>query len=80
MEVGVYAYDNIPLKVQDNIEEIIKKHFNRADCIEVQMPLLQQEELWKRSGRFDKYIEEGVMMTSETHSTMTIGHLTWSRR
>ena len=66
MEVGVYAYDNIPLKVQDNIEEIIKKHFNRADCIEVQMPLLQQEELWKRSGRFDKYIEEGVMMTSET--------------
>ena len=66
MEVGVYAYDNIPLKVQDNIEEIIKKHFNRADCIEVQMPLLQQEELWKRSGRFDKYIEEGVMMLSET--------------
>ena len=58
MEVGVYAYDNIPLKVQDNIEEIIKKHFNRADCIEVQMPLLQQEELWKRSGRFDKYRSE----------------------
>lgn len=24
MEVGVYAYDNIPLKLQDNIEEIIK--------------------------------------------------------
>ncbi|MBP3502858.1 MAG: hypothetical protein J6K42_05245 [Clostridia bacterium] len=63
---GVYAYDNIPLKLQDNIEEVIKKHFNRADCIEVQMPLLQQEEIWKRSGRYDKYIEEGVMMLSET--------------
>lgn len=66
MEVGVYAYDNIPLKVQDNIEEIIKKHFNKADCIEVQMPLLQQEEIWKRSGRYDGYVEDGVMMTSET--------------
>lgn len=63
---GVYAYDNIPLKVQDNIEEVIKKHFNKADCIEVQMPLLQQDEIWKRSGRYDKYIEEGVMMLSET--------------
>lgn len=63
---GVYAYDNIPLKLQDNIEEVIKKHFNKADCIEVQMPLLQHEEIWKRSGRYDKYIEDGVMMISET--------------
>ncbi|MBO5349550.1 MAG: hypothetical protein J6A89_07020 [Clostridia bacterium] len=63
---GVYAYDNIPLKLQDNIEEVIKKHFNKANCIEVQMPLIQQEEIWKKSGRYDKYIEEGVMMISET--------------
>ena len=63
---GVYAYDNVPLKVQDNIEEIIKRNFNKADFIEVQMPLLQQDELWKRSGRYDKYIEEGVMLLSET--------------
>ena len=63
---GVYAYDNVPLKVQDNIEEIIKRNFNKADFIEVQMTLLQQDELWKRSGRYDKYIEEGVMMLSET--------------
>lgn len=63
---GVYAYDNIPLKVQDNIEEVIKKWFNKADCIEVQMPILQQEEMWKRSGRYDGYIEDGVMMQSVT--------------
>lgn len=63
---GVYAYDNVPLKVQDNIEEIIKRNFNKADFIEVQMPLLQQDEIWKRSGRYDKYIEEGVMMLSKT--------------
>lgn len=63
---GVYAYDNIPLKVQDNIEEIIKKNFNRADFIEVQMPIIQQDEIWKRSGRYDKYLEEGVTMISET--------------
>lgn len=63
---GVYAYDNIPLKVQDNIEEIIKRNFNKIDCIEVQMPLIQQAEMWKRSGRYDKFIEEGVTMITET--------------
>lgn len=63
---GVYAYDNIPLKVQDNIEEVIKKNFNKADFIEVQMPVLQPEEIWQRSGRYSKYIDEGVMMTTES--------------
>ena len=63
---GVYAYDNIPLRVQDNIEKIIKKHCDKIDCIEVQMPVLQQEEIWRRSGRYEGYVENGVMMTSNT--------------
>ena len=63
---GLYAYDNIVLRVQDNIEKIIKKHMDKADAIEVEMPLLQQEELWKSSGRFDKYINDGVMLTVKT--------------
>lgn len=63
---GVYAYDNIPLRIQDNIEEIIKKNFDRADFIEVQMPKIQQAEIWQRSGRYDQFIEAGITMTSET--------------
>ena len=63
---GVYAYDNIPLKLQDNIEEVIKKNFNKSDCIEVQMPLIQQAEIWKRSGRYQQYIDDGVTMISDT--------------
>ena len=63
---GLYAYDNIVLRVQDNIEKIIKKHMDKADAIEVEMPLLQQEELWKSSGRYDKYINDGVMLTVKT--------------
>lgn len=64
---GVYAYDNIPLRVQDNIEEVIKKHFDSIDAIEVQMPLLQQKELWERSGRYSKYVEDEVMLTVDTN-------------
>ena len=51
---GVYAYDNIPLKLQDNIAEVIKKHFNKADFIEVQMPVLQPQKIWERTGRIEK--------------------------
>lgn len=64
---GVYAYDNIPLRVQDNIEKVIKKHFDSIDAIEVQMPLLQQKELWERSGRYSKYVEDEVMLTVDTN-------------
>jgi prolyl-tRNA synthetase len=63
---GLYAYDNIVLRVEDNIEKIIKKHMDKIDAIEVEMPLLQQEELWRSSGRFDKYINESVMLTVKT--------------
>ena len=63
---GLFAYDNIVLRVQDRIEEIIKKHMDKVDGIEVEMPLLQPSELWKSSGRYDKYINDGVMLTVKT--------------
>ena len=60
---GLYAYDNIVLRVQDRIEDIIKKHMDKIGGIEVEMPLLQPSELWKSSGRYDKYINDKVMLT-----------------
>lgn len=63
---GVYAYHNVVLRVEDRIEEIIKKHMDKIDAVEVEMPLLQPVELWKASGRYDKYISEGVMLTAKS--------------
>ena len=63
---GIYAYDNVVLRVEDRVEEIIKKHMDKIGGIEVEMPLLQPSELWKSSGRYDKYINEGVMLTVKT--------------
>lgn len=60
---GVYGFDNIPMTVMDNISNVIRKNFNRNDYVEVRMPLLQQDELWKKSLRWDKYINDGVMLT-----------------
>lgn len=63
---GIYAYDNIVLRVEDRVEEIIKKHMDKIGGIEVEMPVLQPSELWKSSGRYDKYINDGVMLTVKT--------------
>ena len=63
---GIYAFDNIPLLVMDNIENVIKKHFNRMGCVEVIMPILHQQELWQSSSRWDKYVSDGVMLVVDT--------------
>lgn len=60
---GIYAYNNIPLKVKQNIEKIIRKELEKKDCIEVELPILQPKDLWEESGRWKKYIDEGTMLT-----------------
>lgn len=63
---GIYAYNNIPLLVKRKVEKIVTEKLNKYGCIEVLLPTLQPEKLWKDSGRYDHYVEEGVMLTVET--------------
>ncbi len=60
---GIYGYNNVPLKVKQNIERIIKEELEKKDCIEVELPTLQPRNIWEESGRWDKYIREGTMLT-----------------
>ncbi len=60
---GIFGYNNIPLLVRRNLETIIQKTLNKYDCIEVLLPTLQPEKMWKDSGRYDTYVNEGTMLT-----------------
>lgn len=64
---GIFAYNNIPLLVQRKINEIIINTLNKHDCIEVLLPTLQPEKLWKDSGRYDTYVNEGTMLTVDSN-------------
>ena len=64
---GIFAYNNIPLLVKRNLETIIQKTLNKYGCVEVLLPTLQPEKIWKDSGRFDTYVDEGLMLTVETN-------------
>lgn len=63
---GIYAYNNVPLLVKRNVEKIITEKLNKYGCIEVLLPTLQPDKLWKDSGRYDHYVEDGTMLTVES--------------
>ena len=63
---GIYGYNNIPLLVRQNVENIVRRVLNKYGCTEILLPTLQPENLWKESGRWNKYIEDGTMLVIES--------------
>ncbi len=63
---GIFAYNNVPLLVKRNVERIVTEKLNKYGCIEVLLPILQPEKLWKDSGRFNHYVEDGTMLTVQS--------------
>ncbi len=63
---GVYGYDNVLYLLMQNVKNVIEKHLNKLDCVEVSLPVLQPENIWERSGRLAKYIEEDVMFRTKS--------------
>lgn len=64
---GLFAYNTIPLLVRRNIEKIITETLNKYGCIEVLLPTLQPDTIWKNSGRYDHYVEDGTMLITESN-------------
>ena len=64
---GIFAFGNIPLLVKRNLDKIIQETLSKHDCVEVLLPILQPEKLWKDSGRYDHYIDDGTMLTVESN-------------
>lgn len=63
---GVYAYDHILYRVMNNVKEVIKKHLDKIDCVEVSLPVLQPEAIWEKSGRLENYVKEDVIFRTKS--------------
>ncbi len=55
---GLYTYLPFGLRAIRKVEEIVRQEMNSAGAIELLMPMVQPAELWKESGRWDKYGKE----------------------
>ena len=55
---GLFGYNTVPLLVRRKIEKIIVETLNKYGCIEVSLPTLQPDTIWKNSGRYEQFARE----------------------
>lgn len=64
---GLFGYNTVPLLVRRKVENIIVDTLNKYGCIEVLLPILQPDTIWKNSGRYDQYVNDGTMLITESN-------------
>lgn len=64
---GLFGYNTIPLLVRRKVEEIIVETLNEYGCTEVLLPTLQPDTIWKNSGRYEHYVQDGTMLITESN-------------
>ena len=64
---GLFGYNTVPLLVRRQIEKIIVETLNDYGCIEVLLPTLQPDTIWKNSGRYEHYVNDGTMLITESN-------------
>ncbi|MCI8444062.1 MAG: hypothetical protein HFJ37_02660 [Clostridia bacterium] len=64
---GLFGYHTVPLLVRRKVEQIIVETLNQYGCIEVLLPTLQPDTIWKNSGRYDHYVNDGTMLITESN-------------
>ncbi len=64
---GLFGYNTVPLLVRRKVEQIIVETLNKYGCIEVLLPTLQPDTIWKNSGRYDHYVDNGTMLITESN-------------
>ncbi len=52
---GVYTYLPYGLVAIRKVEQIVREEMNRAGALELSMPMVQPADLWRETGRYEKY-------------------------
>ncbi len=66
---GIYTYLPLMWRVVKKISDIIREEMDTAGAQELMMPILQPEELWAESGRWEAYGKE-LMRVEDRHGRM----------
>lgn len=60
---GVYTHAPLMWRVVQKFAQIVREELNREGANEVMLPIIQPKELWVASGRWDRYVNDGIMFT-----------------
>ncbi len=61
LAAGIYVYGPMMWRVLRRVEAIVRDEHDRAGCQEMLMPAVQPKELWVESGRWDRYVNDGIL-------------------
>ncbi len=70
---GVYDFLPLGLRVLRKIEAVVREEMDRAGAQEILMPMVQPAELWRQSGRWNKYGRELLRITDRHHHESCLG-------
>ncbi|TNE90757.1 MAG: proline--tRNA ligase [Deltaproteobacteria bacterium] len=73
VSAGLYAYSPLMWRVLKKVQNIIRDELDDTGALEVQLPILQSDDLWKRSGRWDAYQASGTMFSTTDRKEATYG-------
>ncbi len=73
LAAGIYNYLPLGLRSIRKVENIVREEMNRAGAIELLMPAVLPSELWKESGRWDKYGKELLRFKDRAEREFCLG-------
>ncbi|MGH7807939.1 MAG: proline--tRNA ligase, partial [Thermodesulfobacteriota bacterium] len=73
LAAGIYNYLPMGLRSIRKVENIVREEMNRAGAIELLMPSVLPAELWKESGRWDKYGKELLRFKDRAEREFCLG-------
>lgn len=73
LAAGIYNYLPLGYRVIRKIENIVREEMNRAGAQEVFMPMVLPAELWKETGRWEKYGKELLRLKDRHERDFCLG-------
>ena len=70
---GLYNWLPLGLRVLQKVQAIIREEMNRAQALEVLMPVTQPAELWEESGRYVQYGAELLRFKDRHNANYVLG-------
>ncbi len=61
LAAGIYSYTPLGFRSLKKMIEIVREEMDATGALEVDLPILQPKELWVESGRWDRYIDDGIL-------------------
>ncbi|OCG33086.1 proline--tRNA ligase [Gilliamella sp. Choc4-2] len=70
---GLYTWLPTGYRVLKKVENIVREEMNKADAIEVLMPVVQPADIWQESGRWEQYGPELLRIKDRGNRDFVLG-------